>query len=49
MKYRMKDKRARNERIMAYHKEGYTLRAIAGIFHTSVTTIWKIVKREGSK
>jgi len=48
MKYRLKDKQARNRKIMEYRSNGYTLRAIAGIFHISVAMVWKIVNRENN-
>jgi len=49
MKYRLKDKQARNQKIMKYHEDGYTLKAIAGVFHISTTMVWKIVNREKAK
>lgn len=43
--YRLKDKRERNKKIMEYRAKGYTLRAIAGVFHITQSAVWKIVKR----
>lgn len=45
MKYRMKDKQVRNEKLYEYYLAGYTYRAIAGIFHISHTMVGKIVNR----
>jgi len=46
MKYKLKDKQARNKKVVEYRRNGYTLRAIAGIFHISVAMVWKIISRE---
>jgi len=42
----MQDKAKRNEKIAEYRAKGYTLRAIAGIFHISPNAVWKILKRQ---
>jgi len=45
MKYRIKDKQARNLKILAYRENGYTMRAIAGIFHISTAMVCRIIHR----
>lgn len=44
--YRLKDKRERNKKVWGYYQQGYTMRAIAGIFHISHVMVCKIIKRE---
>jgi DNA-binding CsgD family transcriptional regulator len=46
LKYRQSDKKKRNARIMEYRAKGYTLRAIAGVFHISAERVHAIIKRE---
>lgn len=45
MKYKLRDKKIRNLKIIDYYKKGYTMRAIAGKFHISPARVCKIINK----